>query len=329
MRVLRIDEKLAALPKPEIQPVESISLDSQDCLILCAGFEDRVLAALDSALVGGKRFKVVVVNYLPFSPHNRSEIIRKKCIQHGLEMFGITYDRQNPAGFGEPLVQAMSNCNGRVFLDVSGMSRLLIVQALVALGNRKVGFNRCYVAYSEAKRYPPDQVEVEAKIAKRTIDPTYSVLFLSSGVFEVTIVPELSSASIPIGQTRLIAFPSLETYQLTALRAELQPSRFTFIHGIPPSPGNAWRLEAIKRINRVDTVKHDAVSTSTLDYRDTLDCLLRLYCTHSERERLLISPTGSKMQTVAVGIFRAFMDDVQIVYPTPKEFRSPYTEGCG
>jgi hypothetical protein len=37
------------------------------------------------------------------------------------------------------------------------------------------------------------------------------------------------------------------------------------------------------------------------------------------------------MQTVAVGLFRALMDDVQIVYPTPKEFRSPsnYTKGVG
>jgi len=94
---------------------------------------------------------------------------------------------------------------------------------------------------------------------------------------------------------------------------------------------NAWRLEAIKRINRVDTVKHDTLTTSTLDYRETLDGLLRLYGIHSERERLLISPTGSKMQTVAVGLFRAFMDDVQIVYPTPKQFRSPdnYTNGVG
>ena len=88
-------------------------------------------------------------------------------------------------------------------------------------------------------------------------------------------------------------------------------------------------LKPSARINRVDTVKHDALKTSTLDYRETLDCLLRLYGTHSERERLLISPTGSKMQTVAVGLFRTFMDDVQIVYPTPKEFRAPYTEGIG
>jgi hypothetical protein len=48
-------------------------------------------------------------------------------------------------------------------------------------------------------------------------------------------------------------------------------------------------------------------------------------------ERLLISPTGSKMQAVAVGIFRSFVEDVQIVYPTPRSFLSPseYTHGIG
>lgn len=331
MRVLRIDEKLAALSKPSLQPVERFSLESTDCLILCTGFEDRVLGVLDSALLGSAPFNVVIVEYLPFMPQNRSPTIREKCVRYGLSFSNVTYDRQNPVGFGEVLLHQLANCNGRIFVDVSGMSRLLIVQLLVALGKRKACFNHCFVAYTEATSYPPSQDEVEAKIAKRSIDPTYSVLFLSSGVFEVTIVPELSSASIPVGQTRLVAFPSLEAYQLTALRAQLQPSRFTFIHGIPPSPANAWRLEAIRRINRVDTVKHDALTTSTLDYRETLDCLLRLYGTHSERERLLISPTGSKMQTVAVGLFRTFMDDVQIVYPTPKEFRSPdnYTKGVG
>ncbi|HAO79923.1 MAG TPA: hypothetical protein DCQ92_13320 [Verrucomicrobia subdivision 3 bacterium] len=331
MRVLRLDEKLAALPKPLLQPVKAISLESSDCLILCAGFEDRVLGVLDSTLLESASFKVIVIEYLPFVPQNRSAIIREKCVRHGISFSDVTYDRQNPTGFGEILLEQLAKCNGRIFIDVSAMSRLLIVQILVALGNRKARFNHCFVAYAEATNYPPSQDEVKAKIAKRNSDPTYSVLFLSSGVFEVTIVPELSSASIPTGQTRLIAFPSLEAYQLTALRAELQPSRFTLINGIPPSPVNAWRLEAIKRINRVDTVKHDTLTTSTLDYRETLDGLLRLYGIHSERERLLISPTGSKMQTVAVGLFRAFMDDVQIVYPTPKQFRSPdnYTNGVG
>jgi hypothetical protein len=90
----------------------------------------------------------------------------------------------------------------------------------------------------------------------------------------------------------------------------------------------------ISDVNCLDSFEdHDAerYQTSTLDYRETLTRLLKLYSMHAVHERLLISPTGSKMQTVAVGLFRANVKDVQIVYPTPKSFQSPdgYTLGVG
>ena len=70
---------------------------------------------------------------------------------------------------------------------------------------------------------------------------------------------------------------------------------------------------------------------STLDYRENLDLLLRLYGSRPDRERVLLCPTGSKMQTVAVAIFRTYVRDVQIVYPTPQSFLAPgqYTIGTG
>ena len=46
-------------------------------------------------------------------------------------------------------------------------------------------------------------------------------------------------------------------------------------------------------------------------------------------DRIVVAPTGSKMQSVAVGLFRAVLHDVQIVYPTPQFFAEPrnYTLG--
>src|SRR6202034_3416514 len=115
-------------------------------------------------------------------------------------------------------------------------------------------------------------------------------------------------------------------------RNELQPSRFSFIEGVPPSPQNKWRQRVISAVNQLDKIQDaETCQTSTLDYSETLDCLLKLYAKHGERERLLVSPTGSKSQTVAVGIFRALVEDVQIVYPTPRGFLKPdeYTHGIG
>ena len=61
-----------------------------------------------------------------------------------------------------------------------------------------------------------------------------------------------------------------------------------------------------------------------------MTALLDIYDKYSVMERIIIAPTGSKMQTVAVGIFKAFMDDIQIVYPTPRLFPEPkeYTKGA-
>jgi hypothetical protein len=83
-------------------------------------------------------------------------------------------------------------------------------------------------------------------------------------------------------------------------------------------------------LNHVENLKGEEIfTTDTLDYRQTLDQLLEIYRLHGATERILIAPTDSKMQAVAVGIFRAFVRDVQIVYPTPRAFTSPtsYTIG--
>jgi hypothetical protein len=331
LRVVRPDERLAALAKPALQPAAHFRLQSDDCLIVCAGFEDRATGVLKKALAGGTEFAVLMINYLPFVLENRISEIQALCSAAGLRVTQITYDRQNPAGFGSSLFERVAGIRGRVILDVSAMSRLLIVQSIVALKQRISGLSSCVVAYAEAASYPPTEEEVKEELRQSGEDPLYSILILSTGVFEVTVVPELSSTAMGATQTRLVAFPTFSTDQLMALRSELAPSRLTCIHGVPPSPHNQWRTSAIARINGLALSPPDNVLASTIDYRETLEILLKLYDAHSDRERILLSPTGSKMQTVAVGLFRAFMDDVQIVYPTPKEFRSPksYTQGVG
>ncbi|HXR49223.1 MAG TPA: hypothetical protein VN784_17455 [Candidatus Limnocylindrales bacterium] len=326
------DEWLAALAKPGFETVTQYVMAPNDWLIVCAGFEDRALAVLQNAVSLRRPFNVLLIHYGPHFQENKSNIIRKIIQDAGINVLEVTYNRQEPAGFGSTMLEKLSGCQGRIFVDVSAMSRLLIVQALVALGTRSAGFANCFVAYAEAREYPPSQGEAEAELTKSESDPCLSILFLSSGVFDVTVVPELSSFAPTGTQTRLVAFPSLDAHHLIAIRNEIQPSRFSFIEGVPPSSQNKWRQRVISAINKLDKIPDaERFQTSTLDYRETLDCLLTLYAGHGERERLLVSPTGSKMQTVAVGIFRALIEDVQIVFPTPLSYLKPdgYTRGIG
>ncbi len=328
-RLMRIDERMAAMSKPALQPVTAFELAKDDCLVLCAGFEDRVSEVLKNAVLRAAGFRVITIVYKPFIQANRLQEIRGIVASAGMDCREIIYDRMNPAGFGDGLLREVEDVTGRLFLDISAMSRLLIVQGLVALRDWRNGLRNCVIAYAEATDYLPAQTEVADVLRRTEVDPLASFLLLSSGVHELTLVPELSAAAVGPVQTRLIAFPSFNPEQITALCNELSPSRCTFIHGVPPREENRWRTEAIARINQIDLAKPDNLYASTLDYRESLDRLLRLYGEHSERERLLVSPTGSKMQAVAVGIFRALLDDVQIVYPTPREFRAydDYTKG--
>lgn len=332
--VLTPAEALEELSWPELETVEHFHLEPEDWVVCCAGFEDRASRVLQNASEDGGAFRVALVQYRPTLLENRAGLFQNICQTAGIQPAGLVYDCQDPAGFGSRLLEILADRSGRVFVDVSGMSRLLIAQTLVALGTGPRGFSDCFVAYAEAEVYSPTQAEAESELAKQEVDPTFSIQFLSSGVFEITVVPELSSFAMAGAQTRLIAFPSLDEHHLIALQTELQPSRLSFIEGIPPGDQNRWRKEFIAKVNHLNEMRKSSgerFEVSTLDYRETLHCLLQIYREHALRERLLLAPTGSKLQTVAVGVFRALVRDVQIVYPTPRGFRRPddYTRGVG
>lgn len=105
MRVFRPDEILAAVGKPELVSTNQFELNSDDCLVVCAGFEDRAIGVIEKTAHGSK-FNVLVIEYLPFVPENRLEALTTLCRVRGLPFSKLTYDRQNPAGFGEALLSA-------------------------------------------------------------------------------------------------------------------------------------------------------------------------------------------------------------------------------
>lgn len=328
--ILTPAERLAAINAPKLEPVNSFAVCPDDWIIVCAGFEDRATSILANVIAGGAPVNIVLISYKPEVTENKLDEIRQMCRLNSANVVELTYNRQDPAGFGDKLLETIAPCSDRVLVDISAMSRLLIVQIIVAMSQRSNGFEKCEIAYTEAAFYPPNRAEAEEQLAKSQTDPTFCILFLSSGVFDITLVPELSSTAMLGAPSRLIAFPSLDAHHLIALRSELQPSRCSFIEGVPPSTENQWRQEVISAINRLDQIKEkELLTASTLQYSETLKCLLDVYSQHGMRERLLVAPTGSKMQAVAVGIFRSVVREVHIVYPTPDGFRSPEKYTCG
>lgn len=329
---LRIDEKLGKMPLPEMLSNATPALNNNDCLVFCSGFEERSMSVLKSAIQhkGSESFGVVLIDYLPKYKANQSELAANLCTDSGLHIKKATYNREAPTGMGSTIADYVNRYD-RVFIDISGMSRLLLVQILVALGKREHSFKGVSVLYTEALSYPPTMQEFEEGCARTERDGVIDS-FISSGVYEVAITPELSSVAMQGEAIRLITFPSFNSTQLQALISEVQPTFINIVDGIPPRDENKWRLRAIRRCNDkiIGSIANlEEITLSTLDYRKTLRFLLDVYNNRSAFDRIVVAPTGSKMQAVSVGLFRASMDDVQIVYPTPQTFSEPerHTEG--
>ena len=326
--IVRPDERLRAFSWPALREVETPSIDKDSCLVVCAGFEDRAVHTIRRIQEAGiSRPHVVMIAYLPYSEANRIEGLREFVARGGFRVTEITYNRQEPSGIGETL-RAIVGSYGHVSLDISGMSRLLIVQLIVAL----VGASGpdVTVIYCEARNYAPTQMQVERDMEQRGESLTTS--YLSSGILEVASAAELCSVAMGGEAIRLVAFPSFDPIQLANLIQELQPTYADIIHGLPVREEIRWRKGTICELNRGalrELRGRNDYDTSTLDYRETLGVLLDIYVARSMFDRIVIAPTGSKMQSVAVGLVRSVLYDIQVVYPTPDVFATPgeYTTG--
>src|ERR1039457_3884161 len=94
------DEWLAALAKPSVETVAQFVMAPNDWLIICAGFEDRALAIFQNAVAVQRPFNVLLIHYAPFFQENKSDIVRKIIQDAATNFSEITYNRQEPAGFG-------------------------------------------------------------------------------------------------------------------------------------------------------------------------------------------------------------------------------------
>ena len=327
-RLLRADEHLANVQWPDLQRITVPHIGSDDCLLVCGGFEDRAIAALRRICAAEcSGFALALVSYRPVYPQNRTDELRQIGREAHLQITEFVYDRENPAGIGEEL-KHFTRDYAHVFVDISGMSRLLIVQTLVAL-LAELHNHAVTVIYGEAQEYPPtiEQFAHDRQSANELV-PSY----ISSGIFEVASTPELASVSMLGEAIRLVAFPSFDPAQLSNLIQELQPTYTELIHGVPPAPKNKWRTQAIDEINHPTLnalQRREDHRASTRDYRETLRILLKVYGERSMFDRIVVAPTGSKMQAVAVGLFRSALYDVQVVYPTPQIFTAPHEHTIG
>lgn len=329
MRVMRIDEKLAAVNFPALEEIHSIELRQEDVFILAAGFEDRTLACLRQIKSTSSKISIIILSYAPEISENLFNNVCSFCQEKNYDYETIPYNRSVPDSLNS-IVDSfiIRNCKGNIYLDISAMSRLLIVQILYALRNY---LHNIKILYTESESYSPTFTEYEEEMEKAEEASTEFPMFISSGVADIYFPSVFSTSALQGQPLRLIVFPSFNPYQLRSVVNELQPSFLDIINGVSPRDNNSWRTDAILRLNKVDSIrqKKDLYYTSTFDYRETLDLLIQIYQKENVFDQITIIPTGSKLQSLAVAIFRLYMEDIRIAYPLPQKFNdvSSYSSG--
>jgi hypothetical protein len=324
---------------PALKPIGSTYLKEGEVLITASGFEKRALAAAET-LKCRNSGHAVVLEYRPHDERNRAREIASILGRNGFSSIVFCeYDRFDPEKFPESIKTYLRQLTAeKILLDISAMSKLAIILCLDVCKELNCELR---VFYAEASTYGPSYAAFEEAKAQRDLhQPSMQVY---NGIKGVLRVARLSSVSMQGQPTAAIAFMSLNDFLTQALLDVAYPSRLFLINGRPPK--HTWREEAtawIHELLRQEWPEEDNPlitsgprkglpqrTTSTLDYRETVLVLLDLYWKLAVDHRVLLAPTGSKLQAVGCFFAKALHPDIHIEYPTPNGFLDLYSDGIG
>lgn len=298
------------------------------------------MAAVD--LVQGRHgARAILLDYRPYNEGNRLDEVRRGLKSKGVdteEWSIVEYDRFDPRGYADSLHTAFKRCDARRgYVDVSTMSKLAIILTLGVC--RELDIEVC-VLYVEAETYGPSREEFDSARSNGEIhQPTLQIF---TGVHGVVRVASLASVSMQGQPTAALVFMSFNDALTQVLLNTVYPSRLLLVNGRPPvhdwrEYATAWIHEEVRREWESDNPTlddgHGGVlptrAVSTLDYRETVELLIELYWELSENHRILLAPSGSKMQALGCFFAKALHPDIHIEYPSPEGFLPEYSRGVG
>ena len=310
---------------PSIVPYSAKLLSGPVTYVGAAGFEDRVFAFPNRLTKDGVQIKnAIEITYLPYDSTNRENEFNEKLTRLASPISSIVFNRHDPQPFQKSFQNLIKPMNPKLIaLDISAMSKFLI---MILLQSLREFDGEVEILYAEPKEYHPTLEEFD-KAKKKIVWPPD---FLTDDVYRILHVTSLSSSSMQGHPILLVTYPTFNHNEIVTLQSELTPNCMVLILGMPPKEKNKWRLDALKEINdRIldpDYCRSSPIM-STFDYVSNIEGLEEIYQTYQYTHRILLSPTGSKLQALAAFMFRQIRPDVQIVYPATKSFKSEYSEG--
>lgn len=316
--------KLPILQQGIITPGRTIG--RQNILITSEGFEERSLEWLRSLEGTGLFDAAIVFRNVPERKSRLEELlseVKKFVLVEPTIIDFYRYDVEASEGHIRSTLNSLCAEETNIYIDISVMSRVLIVILMCMFKKCKCNL---IIIYCEPEDYAPSQDVFYEYLEKQQV----ASIAPSSGFRQVIRTPLLSSSVMQDAPTVAIGFTSFNEQLLRALLSSLNPANLFLINAIPPSL--LWRAQATLLVHK-DIVheynndnpidKEDGLlerRSSTLFYQETVDIIANIYIKYCYTHRIVIAPTGSKMQALACGFIKACCHDVHIEYPTPESY---------
>ena len=338
----RIEERqlvdvLSALKDVTVLERKDVVSDPSDDLFICAlGFEDRCLTL--PQLLGELGYRARRACYVKYRTNLDDNAINLPALECHLREISSTVDLleadepEFPNRLRSILDLVVSEAQEkppRVTMDISVTANRVILRCIKVLFEYDVTVR---IVYSEAEVYHPTKEEY-AKEPEKWEDE--ELLGLERGVSDVTPSIDHPGAALDPLPDAVVLFPSFNSERSKTVIGFVDPSLLTspgkkivWLLGIPHTPEDHWRLEAVRGINRIgdDAPQYQV---STFDYKETLRTLGQLYAEMSQSHTITLSPLGSKMQALGAAIFCYMHPDVRVIFSMPKQYNAvQYTQGC-
>ncbi|MDR1914409.1 MAG: hypothetical protein LBQ68_08030 [Clostridiales bacterium] len=321
---------------PEIKPIDlsQTPYRAKRGFIVAEGFEQRSLGFV--SVCQDIAFNTIIVcRYLPQRPTKYDDLLHLLSEKNPCtKIEPLEFNRDDPFEFEVNLqtkLTALSEYK-EIVVDISVMSKYMIMQIFCSL----VSFpGSVRIIYTEPMSYAPRENEFEQYNTLQS-DATLSPSMLpSSGVHNVVRTPLLTSIVMQKSPVLLVSFLSFNEQLIGALLAECNPMNLYLINGVSPHAEFAWREDATQKIhepvlkmypndNPTDTLGALRQKVSILDYRETFNLLATIYKDHCVDKRIVLAPTGTKMQALGCALIKLCCSDIHVEYPIPESY---YVEG--
>jgi len=206
----------------------------------------------------------------------------------------------------------------RLGIDISGMPSYAACMALKATRFNR-GQHPMTVLYTAARHYNPSYEQYRKLIHTEGADIELLPDTMALEMRETLILDSFSGYRSQNAKTCLAIMAGYEAHRSTGVVDTVNPSLLLLLYGNPGAPDLEWRLDLSRRLHaKFEKGRRTAETVvSTLRFKEALTALDTFYDKLIDDYDLVISPIGSKMQTLATYLFWERYPEVQLNFPLP------------